>query len=197
MKIDSRRTFIAQARAGMCGNTPFMWTLEEYIERVTLMDRIAEVFVTSVNADGFRLYWQTNAQVIAMYRLARQTGNRAEHPRNPGCYVPIDEMVVMESPDKRKQSKTPSFQGEYTASDNYLRCVVSSHSWGMCKRQGFEAHISGFRAQYTLRNWMGPQAQHLFELAEAYPDHTIEFTNFPWNMGVWNTRPLIWEVRAY
>lgn len=196
--IDTRRKFVELARHGMCGNTPFMWTLEEYVEQVTLRYlHPVEVFVTSINADGFRLYWQTSAQVVAMYRQARRTGNRAAHPRKPGCYVPIDEIVVMESPDRHKQRRVASFQGEYTATSNYLRCIVSSHSWGLCKRLGFEAHINGMEAQYTLRNWMGPYAQHLFEVAEAYPDHTIEFTNFPWNMGVWDTRPLVWEVRAY
>lgn len=195
--IDSRQKFFECARRGVCGNTPFMWAYKEYVEQLTLMERRAEVFITSVNNDGFRLYWQTNAQVAAMYLQGKKDGYRIAHPKKPGKFVPMSELIVMESPESRRQHNVESFQGEYTASDNYLRYNVSSLSWGTCKRLGFESHVSGMLAQYTLRNHMGPQAQHLFELAEAYPDHTIEFTNFPWNMGIWNTRPLIWEVRAY
>jgi hypothetical protein len=197
--VTDRQEFIAQARSGRCGNTPFMWTVGEYVEQADLMGTkyMPEVFVTSVNYDQFRFYWKTCRQVRALLQEAERNNGLVSNPRRPGSFVALDDIVVMESPSFERQCKTPVFQGEYMAGDRYLRYAHTLLTWGLCKRQGYETHVNGMRAEQTMRQWMGPYAQHLFEVAEAWPDHTIEFSHFPWNMGIWDTRPLVWEVRAY
>lgn len=197
--ISTREEFFKNARAGLCGNTPFIWTVEEYLEEAELMGAkcMPEVFVTSVREDQFRFYWNSCEQVRALLKEARGCYGLVYNQRRPRSFVALSDIVVMESPSFYKQRKTPMFQGEYMASDRYLRYAYTILPWGMCKRQGAEKHVSGINAEQTLKQWMGPYAQHLFEVAEAWPEHTIEFTHLPWNFGIWNTRPLIWEVRAY
>jgi hypothetical protein len=195
MKIDSRKKFNDFARRGLCGNTPRMWALEEYVQ-LSDTETCPTVFITSVDTDVLKLYFQTRKEVKDLFQ-SRVSATRIVHPYQPEVFVDVDDIIVMETLPIEKQKRVSVFQGEYMHEERYLRCIISANSWGCCKRLGFEAHINGFKAQYTLRNWMGPQAQHLFEVAEAWPDHIIEFTNFAHNMGIWDTRPLIWEVRTY
>lgn len=192
MLLKSFDEFVSASRKGLCGNTPHIWTPKEFVR-----DGFGEAYVSSTSGD--RRYHQTKSKVSKMISEAKVNygfvETRCKTTGELERLTHISKFTCQESPSKKEQCY--AFGGEYTHESRSLACAATVLPWGVVKRLCNTFHCEGLMSENILKRYMGDRAQHLFEVGEAWPEHVIEFTLFPWNMGIWNTRPLIWEVRAY
>lgn len=194
MLIKSILEFRMLAMAGFCGNTPEMWS---DICKCQKQIGSRTVFITSWHkeCDAFNLYHASKDDVDMVIRSAQRTGLAVDAAGNQ---APIETVYCMEVPAKSKQESVACFQADWISDSRSMIWNVSNQPWGRCKRAGQFQSADGLLCDVILRRHLDARdIDELHALGERFPGAVIEFTKFPWAIGIYGQGPLIWEVRHY
>lgn len=194
MRITDRNQFRDLAQKGLCGNTPKIWTDMElcYAE---IGKRT--VFVTSNDpeSDAFNFYHAKEPEIFGIVEDIKDLGY-AISPNN--ATAPAASIYCMEVPARELQESVEVFQADLILSERYMLWNVSNQPWGRCKRAGHFREARELRQKTVLEHYLtGADIDALAEIEGKYPGCVIEFTKFPFPIGIYRTGPCIWEVRHY
>ncbi len=90
------------------------------------------------------------------------------------------------------------FQGDYGYGDDGEFLRISNTPALFREAMLTAKEFSGASCRIVLRDCLDHRSYgQLIELAEAYPDHIVEFTLVDRPCGIYNERLMIWEVRKY
>lgn len=178
MKILNKNDMYRLLKCGRLGNTMRMWDSVDdvlksgYTGIVSLRSMVVGSPIKLYNVPVEEL-----SQVFHQYRLPPTT-------------------VILENPAKDNQRV---FQGEVCRGLNGLYLIHTTNQGPL--RTALEAGhdmASGLIAKMTMQHFVDPYGYDWIDLLlDDFEDCVIEFTTFANNLGMFNTRTIIWEVRNY